>query len=236
MLKILRLHTKTIVWFVVVSFVIWGGYSMTTLRKEGRYAGEAFGKPVTFQEYNKFYRATELFMPEKNRSELEDPEVVRTFTWQNIVYSREAQRLGIAVTDSEVRDQIATILTQQGLSNPTREQYHIWLTRNLRVTPREFEEGLREIMRIQKFLKTKFEEFTPKASGEKPADPKKAEEELAQKKQASFILWTNDLNQRAKLRDYLAVSTGEKPAPEAAVLPDGAGETAQASPASVPAK
>lgn len=210
MMKLLRKHTKVVVWIIVVSFAIWGGYSATTLKKEGRYAGEAFGKPVTFQDYNRFYNATQLFMPSKDKSELENPEVLRTFTWQNIIYSREAKRLGIKVTDDEVRQEVANILTQQGIHAPTQEQYRIWLTRTLRISPREFEEGLREFLRIQRLLRMQFEKFQIG-----PEDPKDASEEAKKKKQEAFVLWTNELNQKARLKDYL--SLGESNPEEAPV-------------------
>ena len=90
MLKIFRQYTKVIIWIVVGSFILWGGYSVSALKKEGRFAGEAFGKAVTFQEYNQFYRATQLFMPAEKP--IEDPELLREYTWQNIIYAREAKQ------------------------------------------------------------------------------------------------------------------------------------------------
>ena len=157
MLKIFRQHTKAIIWVVVGSFILWGGYSVSALKKEGRYAGEAFGRSVSFQEYNKFYRATQLFMP--SEKPLEDAELLRNYTWQNIVYSHEAKRDGINITDDDVRNQVANILKQHGLVNPTQDQYKIWLTRSLHMSPRDFEEGLREFMRIQKLLRVKIASF-----------------------------------------------------------------------------
>lgn len=204
MLKLFRKHTKVIIWIVVVSFVIWGGYSVTTLKKEGRYAGEVFGKSVTFQEYNKFYNATQLFMPSKDKTELENPEVIRTLTWQNIIYAREAKRMGIQVTDEEVRQEVSNILTQQGISAPTEDQYRIWLTRTLRISPRDFEEGLREFMRIQKLLRRQLETFD-RISVNAPAAKAKTNDDIKREKQQAFIQWTNELNKKADLKDYLAL-------------------------------
>lgn len=204
MMKHFRKHTKTIVWVVVLSFVIWGGYSATTLKKEGRYAGEVFGKPVSFQEYNKFYNATQLFMPLKDKADLENPDLLQNFTWQNIIYAREAKQLGFNVSDEEVRREISGILTRSGLVSPTEEQYRIWLTRTLRLSPREFEEGLREFMRIQKLLRTKMDAAT---------DGKSESAEETQKKQATFLTWTNELNQKAKLKNYLTLPESEEDTP-----------------------
>jgi len=226
MLKIFRQYTKIIIWIVVGSFILWGGYSVSALKKEGRYAGEAFGKAVPFQEYNLFYRATQLFMP--SDKPLEDPDLLRNYTWQNIIYAREAKREGLKISDDEVRSEIANILKQQGLVSPTPEQYKIWLTRTLHLSPREFEEGLREFIRIQKLLRVKISSFAP-AGSEKLTDAK-AKETVAAKQKTDFMAWTNEVNKRAALKDYLALpSTGsedselpaeatpaEKPVPTAA--------------------
>lgn len=230
MLKIFRTHTKLIIWIVVGSFILWGGYSVSALKKEGRFAGEAFGKTVSFQEYNQFYRATQLFMP--SEKPLDDPELLRDYTWQNIIYSREAKHQGIKITDEEVRREIANILKQQGLVSPTEEQYKIWLTRTLHISPREFEEGLREFMRIQKLLRTQITSFVP-AGADKLTDPK-AKEEAAEKQKIAFMTWTNDVNKRAALKDYLALREASQEEP-----PENAGTAAPAAspaPAAQPAK
>ncbi len=211
MLKIFRQHTKTIIWVVVGSFILWGGYSVSALKREGRYAGEAFGKPVTFQEYNRYDRATRLFMP--SEKPIEDTELLRHYAWQNIIYSREAKRNGIKITDEEVRSGIASILKQQGLLSPTPEQYKVWLTRSLNMSPREFEEGLREFMRIQKLLRVKIAGFAPEGA-EKTTDAK-AKEEAEEKQKIAFMTWTNDVNKRAALKDYLALPPAQENASEA---------------------
>ena len=206
MLKVFRKYTKVIIWIVVGSFILWGGYSVSALKKEGRYAGEVFGKSVTFQEYNQFYRATQLFMPSEKA--IDDAELLRNYTWQNIIYSREAQRSGVKVTDEEVRGEIAKILAQQGLVNPTEEQYKIWLDRSLHISPREFEGGLREFIRIQRLLRNRIARSVPDGA-DKLTDPK-AKEKAAEKQKIDFMAWTNDVNKRAALKDYLTPS----PAPE----------------------
>ena len=122
MLQFFRHHTKAIVWASAICFILCGGYSITAMKKEGRFAGEVFGKSVTFQDYNRFYRATQLFMP--SEKPIEDPDLLRTYTWQNIIYSKEAQREGVKVTDQDVRSEISGILKQQGLVDPTPQQYN----------------------------------------------------------------------------------------------------------------
>jgi hypothetical protein len=222
MLKIFRNNTKIIVWVTVIALaLLFGAGSIANLvtgPKSGRFAGEAFGKSVSFQDYNRFYRATQLFMP--SEKPLEDPELLRSYTWQNIIYSLEAKREGVKITNEAVQSEIANILKQQGLANPTQEQYKIWLTRSLHIAPREFEEGLREFMRIQKLLRTKIASFTPPGA-DKITDAK-AKEEMMEKQKMDFMAWTNDINKRAALKDYLALPKAEEETSE------GVAETAAA--------
>jgi hypothetical protein len=83
------------------------------------------------------------------------------------------------------------------------------------MSPREFEEGLREFMRIQKLLRVQIANFTT-AGADKLTDPK-AKEEADTKQKIAFMTWTNDVNQRAALKDYLvpAEAPQEEPPPEA---------------------
>lgn len=211
MLQFFRHHTKAIVWVSAICFILCGGYSITTLKKEGRFAGEVFGKSVTFQEYNLFYRATQLFMP--SEKPIDDPDLLRNYTWQNVIYARESKREGIKVSDQDVRSEISVILKQQGLIDPTPQQYNIWLTRALRMTPREFEEGLREFIRIQKLLRTKIASLgSPEALKSEDA---KVKEEALQKQKDAFIKWTSDLNEKAKLKDYLSLPETSEEEPTA---------------------
>jgi len=211
MMKFIRKNLKYSIWLLVAAFLIGSGVSLSGMKKEGRFAGEAFGRSVSFQEYNQFYRATQLFMP--SEKPLEDPELLRNYTWQNIVYSREAKREGIKVTDEDVRGEVAKILKQQGLVNPTQEQYKVWLTRSLHMSPHEFEEGLREFMRIQKLLRAKVTSFAP-AEAAKLTDPK-AKEAASEKQKIAFMTWTNDVNKRAAFKDYLALPQAQEEALDA---------------------
>jgi hypothetical protein len=152
MLKILRKNTKIVIWSVIISFVLWGGYSVgTQFRKEGRIAGEVFGKNVSFQEFDAFYRAGQIFSV--SGKPLEDPELLKQHAWQSIIFSREAKRQKINVSDDEVLAEVFRLLSAQGIEKPAPEIYRRWLQATVRETPQEFENQVREIMRIQKLLR-----------------------------------------------------------------------------------
>ncbi|MCM8775196.1 MAG: SurA N-terminal domain-containing protein [Candidatus Omnitrophica bacterium] len=151
MLKMLRKNTKLIIWAVIISFALWGGYSVGSgLKKGSRFAGEVFGKGVPHKEFDFFYRASQIFsFTDKT---IEDPEILRQIAWQHLIYSREAKARKIEVSDEEVRQRMTELLKAHGLENPTQEAYENWLRRTIRETPRDFEEKIREFIRIQKLI------------------------------------------------------------------------------------
>jgi len=205
MMKYFRKHTKIIIWMVVVSFAVFGGYSMTSMKKEDRFAGQVFGKNVSFQEFKKFHDATILFMPIEDKETGLDPTILRAYTWQNIIFAHEAKNRGIKVTDDEVQIEIGKILKQQGLTNPDAQDYQNWLMRGLRIPPHQFEEGLREFIRIQKLINSELKGITsvPESSGTEELD-EKAKEEAQKETQNAFMLWSSMLIQQANIQDFQA--------------------------------
>ncbi len=149
MLKALRKNTKLVVWSVLLAFIVWGGYQVSEeIKEKNRFAGKAFGKKITIQEYNRFLKATQIFsISEKN---IPDPAYYQQLAWQAIVFSQEAKKRKVEVTDEEVRQELLKILTAQQLAP---ENYTQWVTTRLKETPKQFEEQLREMLRIQKLMK-----------------------------------------------------------------------------------
>lgn len=169
MLKSIRKNTKVIIWTVIVSFVLWGGFSLgTSVEKKGRIAGEIFGKNVTFQEFNRFYKSQTLFSFVGTEA-ARDPEILKQQTWQSLIFSREAKRLKIEVSDDEVRTEVLRLLALQKIENPTPEIYKRWVEASLRETPQEFESQVRELLRIQKLFEKTRKEHEVKTATEQEA-------------------------------------------------------------------
>ncbi len=152
MLNYLRTHTKTVIWTVILSFALWGAVSIgSQAQQKGRYAGEVFGKHVTFQEFDSFYRGAQIFSFGQDVSK--DPDLLRQVAWQNLIYAREAKRKNFQVSDDEVRNELVRLLTSFGFTSPDPKAYRGWLRSNLKMEPQEFEKQLREVIRVQKLLK-----------------------------------------------------------------------------------
>lgn len=156
MLKFLRKNTRFIVWVVVISFVIWGGYAVSVQFEEAQRApGRIAGKEVSFREYLAANRAVRIFSltPPQKEGEPQPAELEEALTWQFLILSREAGQRRIKVTDEEVRQEIARLLTERGGEMLSREQYFQWVRSTFGEEPREFEDQVRDELRIQKLLK-----------------------------------------------------------------------------------
>lgn len=154
MLDSLRKHTKLIIWTVVASFALFGVVSFGTSlgENETRYAGKAFGKPVTYQEFNRFYKAAQIFSYSEESETAPDPDLIHHKAWQNLIYARAAQKRNIKVTDEEVLTDLTRLLKAQGFENPVPSLYERWVQSNFRIQPKEFEDMLRDTLRIQKLV------------------------------------------------------------------------------------
>ena len=154
MLKILRKHTKSVIWTVIASFVLFGAFSFgSSFDKKSRFAGEVFGKGISFQEFSRFYKSSQIFAyGQKDSAEAQDPDILRLKTWQNLAYAKYAKKLGFEVSDKEVQDELHRLLIAQGFTDPNPSLYKNWLKMSLQTTPAEFEKMIREMIRIQKMV------------------------------------------------------------------------------------
>ncbi|MFZ5802734.1 MAG: SurA N-terminal domain-containing protein [Candidatus Omnitrophota bacterium] len=167
-LKFLRKHTKIIIWMVVISFALWGGYSVTlSLSKKARFAGEVFGQHVTFQEFDLFDRANQFLT--FGEASPDDPEALRRETWRNILYSREAKRRGLKISDDEVRAQIRGLFESQSGASFSMASYQYWVQNTLRSNVRDFEKQVRELLLVQKLIRTVLDEIAQPPSTEEVA-------------------------------------------------------------------
>lgn len=150
MLKMLRKNTKLIIWFIIISFCLWGAFSVgVQMNQRGQIAGRVFGRPISFQEFNKFLKASEIFS--LTGEPVKDPGILQQHAWQNIIFASEAKRRKIKVSDNEVRDEIKRLLTAQNVPMDDAA-YQAWVRSISGTTPRNFEEMVRETLRIQKLL------------------------------------------------------------------------------------
>lgn len=153
MLKFLRKRTKIIIWAVIIAFVSWGGYAVSVqFEQANRSPGRISDKEVSFREYQLANRAVQNLSPPPPGENLPTPQEIEARTWEFLILSHEAKRQKIAVGDEEVRQEIARLISQNGAASITEEQYLRWVRSSFREEPREFENQLREQIRIRKLF------------------------------------------------------------------------------------
>ncbi len=198
MLQIFRKNTKIIVWFAVFLMVGVFGLSSISLNKHEQYAGEVFGKQISFQEFRTFETLTRLLPPSQKITE--DPQLEYQFTWQQLILSREAKNKGFQVSDNEVRQKVDQLVNPDESRRMTREEY-LQILKSKRTTPNEFESGVRELIRIQKMVNDHFKPSAP-AADKGPKEPEKRAAEEMKKNQEEYMRWMADILQRSKTIDY----------------------------------
>ena len=160
MLSILRKkkNMRVILWIIcviiIVTFVFFGMRTPNLNRgSSSRYAGIAFGRKISNEDYAKSYKAcyNQALMLYGN----ELPKAIerlnlKTQAWERIILIKEANNQHIGTSDDKVRDRIVAIFG--GPENFDKEKYEIILANYFNTSPRAFEEEIRDSLKISMLL------------------------------------------------------------------------------------
>lgn len=147
MLEVFRKNTKVIIWLTIAAMALWTASSIVMGQgKQQSYAGEVFGKKVRYKEFNSAEKMVSLFSPDS----LQIGGNALDKTWFYLALKREAENKKITVSDAEVIafiDKTFSLNHAAGLSG-----YENWVRSVLKDTPRNFEEIVRDYLKIEKLL------------------------------------------------------------------------------------
>lgn len=202
MLQLLRKNTKVFAWLFVIVLVFVFGVTSFTFNKHDQYAGEIFGKKISFQELRIFETLTRLLPPDPKI--LENPQTAYAFAWQQMILSHEAKSQKIEVSDNEVRTQVDRLINAQNPGIRISPDEYTLLLKGWRTTPYEFESGVRELIRIQKMMAQHFESSREAAktspSSQANNSPSADNEQAALEE--NYSRWMMDIYTRANFIDY----------------------------------
>ncbi len=162
MLKFLRKreNMKKIMWalaiLIIPAFVLWGAGSSARSRGP-KYAGKIFGKKISFRQYEASLLACRnqglLIYGEEFNKVVKFLDLEKE-AWERLILFYQVKVEKIKVSDKEVINFIEKLplFQKQGRFNQAR--YNTFLDYVFRVTPRDFEEQIREMLKIDK-LKNK---------------------------------------------------------------------------------
>lgn len=121
--------------------------------------GEAFGAPVTKEEFLYYYKTASIFTrsgdKEKKEGERSDEER-RQEAWQNLIFNQEAKSLGINVDKEELQEQIKRLVAEKDVQYGT-EKYAVWVSSTFGEDVKTFEQRIGDLIRINKLMKLKMD-------------------------------------------------------------------------------
>ena len=141
---------------IIPAFILWGVPNRT---KGKKYAGTISGRKVSWAEYYKSLRACEhqailtytltgtggdKYQEKRKDLKLEEQ------AWQRLILLDKAKREGIKIEDKEVIAAIKKIPVFQDEQGFSKERYN-QILEYLRIEPRQFEEEIRETLKISNF-------------------------------------------------------------------------------------
>ncbi len=159
MLRFLRKrgNIKKIMWALVIliipAFVLWGGGSSIRSRGLPKYAGEIFGKKISFRRYEASLSACRnqaLLIYGDNFNKVAKFLDLEESAWERLILLYQAKKERIKVSDKEVIGLIERLPLFQKEGRFDRGRYNILLDYAFRASPRDFEEQIREALKIDK--------------------------------------------------------------------------------------
>ncbi len=153
-----RKTMKRILWALVIliipPFTFWGiGSAMRSRDKGPSYAGKVFDKKVSFEEYGNALEAVKtqaLMIYGKNLNEIAGQLDLQKQAWERIILLKEAKKNRIKVSDDEVVSMIARFPFFQSNGKFDQRAYDLILNQVFRIDARQFEEEMREAVKISK--------------------------------------------------------------------------------------
>ena len=112
-------------------------------------AGEAFGQPVTKDEFNFALKTAGIFST--SGKPLATDEDRRQEAWKNIVFLREAKIRGIAATPEEVRAEMERLLSEKKIAYGSLA-YIKFVEENFQEAPELFEKRIENLLTVKKMI------------------------------------------------------------------------------------
>ncbi len=197
MLKVFRHKgvAKKVLWVVsgiiIISFGF--GFGMSGIGEDfniNQTAGKVFGKKISLKEYKRTYQNTRdqaVMMHGANVEKILSMMDLDNETWTRVILLKEAEERGIKAADMEVIRYIQTIPFFQREGQFDKMLYSNIIKNVFRREPRDFEEGLRDQIKIMKI-------FAPKLQAINLSDDivRKEYEHRNQKVQVNYTLIAPD--------------------------------------------
>lgn len=181
---------KRIIWgiaiVIVPAFIFWGSGSAIRGKRNVRFAGTIFGKRISLRDYTQSLDACRnqaRLIYGDNFSKIAEYLDLHTQAWNRLILLNRVKREGISVKDYELIDWIKTSALFRKDGKFDQDRYNLLLQYFLRIEPREFEEELRDSLKI-----TKLQEAVVREIQVSDNEVKEAYRQKNEKAEASYIV------------------------------------------------
>ncbi|MFA5088524.1 MAG: SurA N-terminal domain-containing protein [Candidatus Omnitrophota bacterium] len=159
MLKVLRKKgvMKKILWVIAIVIIIsFGFFGTANIMSRGdriTYAGKIFGRKISLEEYQKAYKQTTiqaLMQYGKNFYKIKEFLNIESQSWDRLILLEEAKKRNINITNEEVVQAIEKVPFFHRDGQFDMALYNNILRNIFKTQAREFEEGIRDSLKIIK--------------------------------------------------------------------------------------
>ncbi len=153
---------KKILWalaiIIIPAFVLWGAGNLSRKRLPFKYVGRISGRKISIEEFAKSVKNARigLFLNYFNQPEAldklqKDRKLINRLAWESLIMKSGAKKAGMDASDGEVVDFITNhpLFTRGNVFN--EKFYKYFLQNSLGVSPRAFEESVRDFIISMKF-------------------------------------------------------------------------------------
>jgi peptidylprolyl isomerase len=115
--------------------------------------GEAFGKNVSSREFFYYYKTASMFTRTGETGKRND-EDVRQEAWQNLIFVKEANSIGIHISKEELKEELKRLLKEKDVEYGS-DSYAAWVMKSFGEDVATFEKRIEDLMVINLLLKEK---------------------------------------------------------------------------------
>ncbi len=195
MLKQIRKNARGFLYILIISFIAWLAFDAINSGQRLSYAGKIFGKTISINEYQKAYlaaRTKAIFTYGDRLREFENEINLDEEAWGRLILLHEAKKEKLSAADKEVLDTIKAIPVFADRNGKfSIKLYEDILRYSFKITPKAFEDMIREDLAIEKLVKGQNDKITVSDD-----EALKEYKTVNEKVKASYILF--------KTGDYLA--------------------------------
>lgn len=140
---------------IIPAFILWGVGTTLRMRRNIGYAGRIFSRKISINDYLKNYRAVynqALLIFGRNISQIAKYLNLERQTWDRLILLYEAKRRKIKVSDKEVAEWIRNSALFQKDGKFDKKSYEYIIKYFLGTNVREFEEMVRDNLKIKKLI------------------------------------------------------------------------------------